>query len=73
MQTVSVASMRSCWSTVIIPEKVIWGQFPARVNTIYSKILPINDLVSQFLIKHLHICSCKFSYRISINMFDYAV
>ena len=49
----------------MIPEKVIWVRFPAWISTVYIKLLPINDLVFQFLIKYLHICCYKFSYRIS--------
>ena len=49
----------------MIPKKVTWVQFPARISTVYSKPLPINDLVFQFLIKHWHICYYKFLYRIS--------
>ena len=29
-------------------------------RTVFSKLLPINDLIFQFLIKHLHICSYNF-------------
>ena len=28
----------------MIPEKVIWVRFPASINTVYSKLPPINDL-----------------------------
>ena len=63
--TVLAVFRRSCWSTGMIASKVIWGQFPARISTLYSKLLPVNDLIFQFSIKHLHICSYKFSYRIS--------
>ena len=49
---------------LVVPEKMIWVQFLSRNTTVYSKLLPINDLVFKFLIKHLHICSYKFSYRI---------
>ena len=56
---------RSWWSSDMIPENVTWVQFSARISTAYSKILPINGLVFQFLIKHLHVCCYKFSYRIS--------
>ena len=48
----------------MIPEKVIWVQFPSRISTVHSKLLPINDLIFQFLIKHLT-CYYKFYYRIS--------
>ena len=65
MQTVLTVSMISWWSSGMIPEKVTWIQFPARISTAYSKLLPINGLVFEFLIKHLHICSYNFSYRIS--------
>ena len=47
----------------MIPEKANLVRFPAKINTVYNKLLPTNDLVFQFLIKHLHICSYKFSYR----------
>ena len=49
----------------MIPEKVAWVQSPARISTVYSKFLPINDLVFQFLIEHRHVCSYKVLYRIS--------
>ena len=49
----------------MIPEKVTSVQSPARISSAYSKLLPINDSVFQFLIKHWHICSHKFLYRIS--------
>ena len=65
MQTVLAVSMRSCWSTGMIPEKVTWVQFSARISTVYSKLLSINDLFFKFSIKLFHICSDKFSYRIS--------
>ena len=65
MQTVVVVSVRSWGSTGMIPEKVTRVQFPARISTVYSKLLPINELIFQFLIKYLRICSYKFSYRTS--------
>ena len=46
----------------MLPEKVTWVQFPARISDIYTKLLPINDLVFQFLIIHLDSCY-QFSYR----------
>ena len=46
---------RSQWSSVMIPEKVTWVQFPDRISTVYSKLLPINNLVFKFLIKHSYI------------------
>ena len=55
---------RFWWTSGMIPEKVIWVRFPDRINAVYSKLLPINDNVFQFLIKHLHI-SYKRSYKIS--------
>ena len=75
MQTVLTVSMQILVSSGMIPGKVTWVQFSARISTVYSKLLPINDLVFRFLIKHLHICSYKFSYRISDrsgNIFSYA-
>ena len=30
----------------MIPEKVTWVRFPARINAVYSKVPPINDLFS---------------------------
>ena len=39
----------------MIPEKMTWVRFPARISAVYSKLLPINDLVFEFLIKHLHL------------------
>ena len=47
----------------MISEKVTWVQFPGRISTFRSKLPPINDSAFQFLVKHLHICSYKFSYR----------
>ena len=35
---------KSWWSSSIIPKKVTWVLFPARINTLYSKLPPINDL-----------------------------
>ena len=34
---------RSWWSNGMIPEKLTWVQFPARINTVCSKLLPINN------------------------------
>ena len=48
----------------MIPEKVTWVRLPARISAAYRKLLPLNNSVFQFSIKHLHICY-KFSYRIS--------
>ena len=31
-----------------------WVQFPVRISTVYSKLLPINDLVFNFLTKYLY-------------------
>ena len=59
----------------MIPEKVTWIQFSARISTVYSEFFSINELVFQFSIKNLHICSYKFSYRISDrseHIFSYA-
>ena len=33
----------------MIPEKVTWVRFPARINTVYSKLSPINDLFLKIL------------------------
>ena len=33
----------------MIPEKVTWVQFPARINTVYSKLPPINNLFLKIL------------------------
>ena len=56
---------RSWWSSGMIPEKMSWVWFPARISTVYSKLPSVNALVFKFLVKYLHICSYKFSYRIS--------
>ena len=40
---------KSWWSSGMIPEKVTWVQFPARINTVYSKLPPINDLFLKIL------------------------
>ena len=69
MYTVLAVSMISCWSAGMIPEKVTWIQFSARISTVYSKPLPINDLIFQFLIKHLHICSYKFLIEYQIRKY----
>ena len=52
METVLSVSMRSWWPTGMIPEKLTCVQFPARISTVFSKLLPSNDLIFQFLIKH---------------------
>ena len=65
METLLAVSMRSWWSTGMIPKKVTCVHFPTRISTVFSKILPINDLIFQLLIKHLHICAYRFSCRIS--------
>ena len=39
----------------MIPEKVTWVQFLARINTVCSKLLPMNNLFFQYLIKHSYI------------------
>ena len=56
---------RSWWSIGMIPGKVTWVQSPTRISSVYSKLFPINDLIFQFLIKHWHICSYRFLYKIS--------
>ena len=65
MQTVLAVFVRSSWSTGMIPEKVARVQFPTRISTVYSKLLRINELIFQILIKYLRICSYKFSYKTS--------
>ena len=40
---------KSWWSSGMIPEKVTWVRFPARINTVYSKLPPINDLFLKIL------------------------
>ena len=55
---------RSWWSSAMIPEKEAWVQFPTRISFVYSKLLPVNGLIFQFLMKHLYICY-RFSYRTS--------
>ena len=65
MQTVlAVSRQRSWWSSGMIPNRVTWIQSPARISIVYSKLLQINNLDFQFLIKHWHTCSYKFPYRI---------
>ena len=50
----------------MIPKRVTWIRFPAKISVVYSKLIAINDLLFQFSIKHLHIWICyKLSYRIS--------
>ena len=55
MQTVLAVSMKTWGSTGMIPEKVTWVQLPTRISTVYSKLLQINELIFQFLIKHMYI------------------
>ena len=49
----------------MIPEKVTWVRFPARINTVYSKLPPINDLflkiLNQTSICQVFRCSCRIS------------
>ena len=33
----------------MIPEKVTWVQFPAKINTVYGKLPPYNDLFLKIL------------------------
>ena len=54
---------KSWWSNGMIPEKVTWVQFPARINTVYSKLPPINDLFSK-IFNQTDICH-RLSHRIS--------
>ena len=42
----------------MIPKRVTWIRFPAKISVVYSKLIAINDLVFQFSIKHLHIWIC---------------
>ena len=39
----------------MVPENFTWVQFPDRINAVFSELLPINELVFQFLIESLHI------------------
>ena len=57
------------WSSSMITGKVVRVQFPVRISTVYSKFLPINDLVFQFFINYLHISSYKISYRYQIRKY----
>ena len=34
---------KSWWFSGMIPEKVTWVRFPARINAVYSKLPSIND------------------------------
>ena len=54
---------KSWWSSGMIPEKVTWVQFPARINTVYSKLPPINDLFLKILNQTdiYHRFSCRIS------------
>ena len=49
----------------MIPEKVTWVRFPARINTVYSKLPPITDLFLKILnqtgICQVFRCSCRIS------------
>ena len=36
-------------TTSMIPEKVTWVRFPARINTVYNKLPPINNLFLKIL------------------------
>ena len=35
---------KSWWSSGMIPEKVTWVRLPARIDTVYGELPPINDL-----------------------------
>ena len=56
---------KSWWSSGMIPEKVTWVRFPARINTVYSKLSPITDLFLKILnqtgICQVFRCSCRIS------------
>ena len=39
----------------MIHKKATWVRFPARISAAYSKLFRIDDIVFQFLIKHVHI------------------
>ena len=63
MQTVLTVSMRSWWSASMISKKVTWLKFPARISTVYtvySTLIPNNELVFKFLIKVYIFASIKF-------------
>ena len=58
----------------MIPEKVTWVQFPAWISTVYSKLLPINDLVFQFLIYIFALINFYVEYQTGPgNIFRYAL
>ena len=40
---------------------MIWVQFVAKISAAYSEVLPSNDLLFQYSIKHLHICYSFFA------------
>ena len=44
----------------MIHEKVSLVRLRARISIVYSKLLPINDLVFEFLIKNLNIALMNF-------------
>ena len=54
---------KSWLSSNVIPEKVTWVWFPARINTFYSKLPPVNYLLLKVL-NQTGICH-RFSCRIS--------
>ena len=49
LELYSLYLQKSWWSSGMIPEKVTWVLFPARINTVYSKLPPINDLFLKIL------------------------
>ena len=52
----------------MIPEKVTWVRFPARINTVYSKLPPINDLFLNIL-NQTYIFTIKFLPEYQIRKF----
>ena len=64
---------RSWKSSGMILEKTTWVWFPARVSAVYSKLFWINDLVFQFLMKHLHIAIFLTKYQLSKGVQLYGI
>ena len=53
----------------MIPGKVTWVCFSSRISAVYSKLLLINDFVSQFLMENLHIW---YNFSHSLSVFSYS-
>ena len=57
----------------MIPEKVTWVRFPARINTVYSKLPAIKDFFKKILIKRRYLPQIFLQNIRSENFFSYAL